>query len=56
MLSSCVSAPLASAPGTWPVKAELMQEEEPVMAGRGLYLLYQGPLPGLWGLALKAQR
>lgn len=36
MLSSCVSAPLASAPGTWPVKAE-----------RGLYLLY--PPKGLPG-------
>ena len=40
MLSSCVSAPLASAPGTWPAEAELMQEEEPVVAGRGLSLLY----------------
>lgn len=47
MLSSCVSAPLASAPGTWPVKAELMQEEEPVVAGRGLSLLY--PPKGLQG-------
>lgn len=59
MLSSRVSAPLASAPGTWPVKAELMQEEEPVMAGVCTCYIhqraYQGPLPGLWGLALKAQ-
>ena len=47
MLSSCVSAPLASAPGTWPVKAELMQDEEPVMAGRGLSVLY--PPKGLRG-------
>lgn len=51
MLSSCVSAPLASAPGTWPVKAELMQEEEPVMAGRGLSLLY--PPKGLRGAVVR---
>lgn len=47
MLSSCVSALLATAPGTRPMKGESLQTRSLVTAGRGLYLLY--PPKGLRG-------